>query len=476
MIEELALKTIEELAPLLQKKQVSPVEITKSVLQRIEAHNSKLNAFINVTADTALESAKLAELEILRGDYRGALHGIPMALKDNLYIKGEVTTLGSKIHSDFIPEFDATVVSKLKESGVIFTGKLNLHEYAWGGTTNNQHYGVCRNPWNIERIPGGSSGGSGAAVAADMTIASLGTDTGGSIRLPSSACGIIGLKPTYGRVSTYGSFPLAWSLDHIGPMTKTVRDAAILLEAIAGYDRKDPASANIPAEKYSDFLSEDIKGVVIGINEEYFMNDVDSEIEMAVRDGINKLIELGAEVKTISIPELKNLSITQMNTILPEASAIHDVNLKLRPQDFGEDVRLLLELGQLPSAVDYLKAQQLRQRLINDFTNAFESIDVLITPTMPFIPPKIGNEFQDLNGREVNFLQHVIRFLAPMNLTGLPALTIPCGLSRGMPVGMQIIGKAFDEKTVLKLAYSFEKANIFQDNKPLIDKERTLSK
>lgn len=470
MSEELASKAIEDLAPLIQAKVISPVEITESVLERVEALNDKVNAYITVDEEKAIASAKQAELEIITGDYRGPLHGIPMALKDILYFKDEVTTVGSKIHQNFKAEYDATVVSKLKEAGVIFTGKLNMHEYAWGATTDNPHYGPCRNPWNLNKIPGGSSGGSGAAVAADMTIASLGTDTGGSIRIPASANGIVGLKPTHGRVSKYGCFPLAWSLDHIGPMVKTVRDAAIVLETIAGYDPNDPTTVNAPVVPYSDYLTEDIRGMVIGINEEYFFHDVDPQVEASVRNAIDILQDMGAEVKTVSIPGLKYVAYAEMMTILAEASAIHHQNLKTRPQDFGEDVRLLLELGELPSGVDYLQAQQLRRRLNHDFNAAFDSVDVLLTPTLPFIPTDIGQDRFMLNGRIVNFLDHVIRFTAPGNLTGLPSLTIPCGLSQGMPVGMQIMGPAFKEETVLQAAYAFEKANPLEA-KPQFSKE-----
>ncbi|MEB3101768.1 amidase [Ferviditalea candida] len=470
MSKELASMAIEELAPLIQSKAVSPVEVTESVLERVKALNPQINAYISVDEEKAIASAKHAALDIITGNYRGPLHGIPMALKDILFFKDEVTTVGSKIHQSFKAEYDAAVVSKLKEAGVVFTGKLNMHEYAWGATTDNPHYGPCRNPWDLNKIPGGSSGGSGAAVAADMTIASLGTDTGGSIRIPASANGIVGLKPTHGRVSKYGCFPLAWSLDHIGPMVKTVRDAAIVLEAIAGYDPNDPTTVDVSVAHYTDYLSEDIRGMVIGINEEYFFNDVDPQVEALVRNAVEILQEMGAEVKTVSIPGLKYVAYAEMMTILAEASAIHHYNLKTRPQDFGEDVRLLLELGELPSAVDYLQAQQLRLRLNRDFNAAFGSVDVLVTPTLPFIPTDIGQDRLMLNGRMVNFLDHVIRFTAPGNLTGLPSLSIPCGLSQGMPVGMQIMGPAFKEETLLQVAYAFEKANPLK-TKPYLSKE-----
>src|SRR4051812_28106014 len=283
MSEVLAKKTISELAPLLQRREISPVEVTQSVLDRTKKLNDSINAYIDINNEKqVLQSAKLAEKEILKGSYRGALHGIPLALKDILYFKGEKVTMGSKIHQNFIPDSDATVVAKLKEAGALFTGKLNMHEYAYGGTTNNPHFGPCRNPWDLDRIPGGSSGGSGAAVASDMTIASLGTDTAGSIRIPASICGIVGLKPTHGLVSKYGCFPLSWSLDHIGPMTKTVEDAAILLECITGYDENDATSVKSSPFNYNKALTGDIKGRVIGIEEDFFFNMIDHDVDSLV--------------------------------------------------------------------------------------------------------------------------------------------------------------------------------------------------
>jgi aspartyl-tRNA(Asn)/glutamyl-tRNA(Gln) amidotransferase subunit A len=463
---ELISKSVEELAPLIKEKEISSLELTKAVLDHAESLNNEINAYISITREQAERAAEQIDKEIANGNYKGMYHGIPMAIKDNLYFKNEVTTMASKIHQNFVSDYDATIISKLRDAGVVFTGKLNMHEYAWGITTNNPHYGACKNPWNVERIPGGSSGGSGAAVAADMCVASLGTDTAGSIRIPSSACGIVGLKPTHGRVSKYGCFPLAWSLDHIGPMTKTVKDAAGLLEIIAGYDKNDPTSLNVPVEKYADQLTGDVKGLVIGINEEYFFNNVDDEIEKLVRQGIQTLVDHGAKVEEVSIPSLKYAEYTELITILSEAAAIHHRNLLKRPNDFGEDIRLLFELGELPSAIDYLQAQQLRRQLKLDFQKVFEKVNVIISPTLPIIPPKIGDDYADLNGQKVDLIDHIIRFTGPGNLTGIPALTIPCGFKDGLPVGLQIMGKALDEKTVLNVGYALEKTNPLNGKKP----------
>jgi aspartyl-tRNA(Asn)/glutamyl-tRNA(Gln) amidotransferase subunit A len=466
MTQGLAAKSIGELAPLLRDKHISPIELTEAVLQNVDTYNEQINAYITVEKEKAIKAATFAEQEILNGNYKGALHGIPMALKDIMYFKGERATIGSKIHGEFIPNYDATVVAKLKNEGVIFTGKLNMHEYAWGANTTNPHYGACHNPWDLSKIPGGSSGGSGAAVAADLTIASLGTDTGGSIRIPAASCGIIGLKPTHGRISKYGCFPLAWTLDHIGPMTKTVYDAALLLETLSGYDPKDPTSVNTPSKNYSGLFEESLEGVVIGIEEDYFFKNVDSRVSESVQYAVQELEKLGARIETVKIPSLAQSEFAELITITTEASAIHHKNLLEQPEKFGEDVRFLLEVGELVSGVDYLQAQQIRRKMSNDFAETFKKVDVLITPTLPFLPPNIGENSVDINGKLHSFLDEVIRFTGPGNLTGLPSLSIPCGVRDGLPVGLQIMGPAFQEEKVLNVAYLIEKLNLMQSQKP----------
>lgn len=457
---DLNMKSISDLAPMIQKREISPVELTKAILSQAETYNNQLNAYIEISREKAINTAQLAEKEIMRGKYRGVLHGIPMALKDNIYFKNQVVTMGSKIYKDFIPDYDATVVHRLKNAGVIFTGQLNLHEFAWGGTTDNPYYGTCYNPWNPKKIPGGSSGGSAVAVASDMTVASLGTDTVGSIRIPASACGIVGLKPTYGRVSKAGCFPSAWSLDHVGPMTKTVYDTAAILEAIAGYDYKDPASINVPTIQYTKHLTENINEYVVGINEDYFFQNVDSEIEKYVRKAIQNIVDCGAKVHHINLPKHRYSEYTQMITFISEASTIHHYDLQTRSEDLGEDIRFKLELGQIPSAVEYLQAQQLRREIKLEMESAFEKIDVLITPTVPAPFPDIGVGEEDFND---------IRFVGPVNLTGFPAISIPVGLKDGMPVGLQIIGKPFQEETILNIAYAIEQMNPMKGMKPNLD-------
>lgn len=466
MSKEWITKSVTEIAPLIENKDISPVELTKAVLDHAEKNDEKINAYISFRREKALEDAKKAEQEIINGNYRGIYHGIPMAIKDNIYIKGEVTTMAAKIHHDFVPSYNATVIDKLNEAGAIIIGKLNMHEYAWGATTNNPHYGPCRNPWDLEYIPGGSSGGSGAALIAHTTMATLGTDTGGSVRIPAATNGIVGLKQTYGRVSNYGSFPLAWTLDHIGPMTKTVKDAAALLEVIAGYDPKDSTTVNVPVDQYLDGITGDVKDLVIGINEEYFFNNVDKDIEQAVRNKIRQLEKEGARIQEVDIPSLQFSEWAVMTTIISEPAAIHQQNHLNRPEDFGEDLQFLFDLGELPSAVDYIHAQQIRRHLKQDFHNVFENIDVLITPTLPIQTPKIGADTVELNGEEVGVLDHIIRFTGPFNITGLPALSVPCGFKGHLPIGIQIVGKPFDEKTILNVGYAIEQMNPLEGRIP----------
>lgn len=459
MSRELLQKTTTEVAGLIESKEASPVELTQALLDHAHEYNDTVNAYISFRDESALTEAKAAEKDIANGNYRGPLHGIPMAIKDNIYVGGEVTTMASKIHGEFVPQDDASVVKKLREAGVVLTGKLNMHEYAWGIDNNNPHFGAVHNPWNVDKVPGGSSGGSGAAVAADMSFTTLGTDTAGSIRIPSAACGLVGLKPTHGLVAKYGCFPLAWSLDHIGPMSKSVADAAVTLQAIAGHDYRDPTSINTPIDDYSAGLGGEPKGLVIGIEEDYFFKDVDSPIERLVRQQIDDLVSRGAKLKTVSIPSLAHSEWTELATSLSEASAIHHTDLQNRPDDFGKDIRFLFELGELFSAVDFLQAQQIRRQIKQEFTAALKDVDVIIAPTLPVMAPDIGSAVANLNGSEVDLIDNFIRFTGPSNLTGLPALTIPVGLNNDLPVGLQVIGRAFDEATVLKVGSQIEANN-----------------
>lgn len=458
MTDKLYIKPIEELAPLIKERKISPVELTKEILSQIDTNDEQLNAYISVYHEEAIQEAEKAETEIKNGNYRGDLHGIPMAIKDNIYIKNKTTTMGSLIHQDFVPTYDATVIKRLREAGVIFTGKANLHEYAMGITTENPHYGICKNPWNLEKGPGGSSGGSGVAVAASMASASLGTDTAGSIRIPSSACGIVGLKPSYGRVSRYGAFPEAWSLDHVGPMAKTVKDAATILTKMEGFDQKDHASVNVPKINLNKIFTDDISDMVIGINEDFFFKDVDPRIAERTKEAIKAFEKLGAKIEVVDIPSLKHAEYALMMTDLSEVTALHHNNLLKRPEDFGEDTRQTLELGELMSAVDYLQAQQIRRAIKQDFEDVFKKVDVLATPTLPILPNQIGDKYVNLDGKQDELYAVIMRLTGPCNLAGLPALSLPIGSIEGLPIGMQMISGVFQEEKMLRAAYAYETA------------------
>jgi len=443
--EDLAALPVHELGPLLESRRVSPVEVTEAVLRNVTRHDDTLRAYIEVYRDDALRVARAAESEIAGGRYRGPLHGIPLALKDNIYVADRVTTMGSKIHADFVSPTSAAVVDRLSEAGAVLLGKLNMHEYALGGTTDNPHHGTCRNPWDLDRSPGGSSGGSAAALASNMASAALGSDTSGSIRIPAAFCGIVGLKPTYGRVSRFGCFPEAWTLDHLGPMTRSVRDAAIVLDVISGHDPRDPGSLDLPPTATARALRRSCEGMTIGVVEDFYFDEVDDEIARCVRAGIDVLRAQGAQVEAISIPGLKDCeyALTIIDTC--ETST-----------DYGDDVRLLLECGELPSAVDYLEAQQIRRHLRAEVQAAFTRVDVIVGPTVPIRTPTIGQETAKLNGRDVDALENLIRLVGPASLLGLPTLSVPCGLVEGMPVGMQVIGPAAGEQAVLDVGYVLE--------------------
>lgn len=459
LTKDLITKPVEKLAPLIKNKSISPVELTSAVLDQAEESQEKLNAYISFYREEAMEAARKAEADIAKGNYLGMYHGIPMGLKDNIFMKDKITTMASKIHKDFVSQYDATVISKLRKAGVIFTGKLNMHEYAMSITNNSPHFGPVRNPWDLDKTPGGSSGGSGAAIAADATIASIGTDTAGSIRIPAASCGIVGLKPTFGRVSAHGVYPLSWTQDHVGPMTKTVKDAAGLLEIIAGHDEKDPGSADQPVENYLNQITGDVKNLVIGVNEDYFFNNIDSSIEKSVRDAIQALVDQGAKVEKVTIPALKDAQEANFTFSVSEASAIHMNSILNNPNDFGEDIRGFLVAGAFPSSTQYAKALQVRERLIQDFNEIFKKVDVLITPTLPVMPNNIGEDTVDLNGQEVDLLSNFIRLTGPGNITGLPTLSVPCGFNGHLPVGLQITGPAFGEGLVLNTGYAIEEMN-----------------
>jgi aspartyl-tRNA(Asn)/glutamyl-tRNA(Gln) amidotransferase subunit A len=452
--------TIREAAKGLRAHQVSAVELATAAISRIDRHNSTLRAFITVTAGQALEQARQADRELAMGKDRGPLQGIPVALKDLFATKGVRTTAGSKVYENFMPEINATVTEKLLAAGAVLLGKLNMHELAYGTTSANPHFGAVRNPWNPQHSPGGSSGGSGAAVATQMCFMAMGSDTGGSIRIPASFCGTVGLKPTYGRVSRFGVLPLGFSLDHVGPLTRSVRDAAVALNAIAGHDPRDPASSRRPVVDYVPDEDCSIRGVRIGFADSFFFEDLDADVESAVRGATARAESLGAVIKPVRLPDMAALNAVARIVLLAEASAVAE----LYPEDrrlYGADVRVLLDQGRLVPATDYINAQRLRRKMRREFDQVWKDVDCLITPATPCPAPRIGDTTIRLGGHDEDVRLASTRLTRGINALGYPALSLPCGLSAsGLPLGLQIIGPVFEEALLLRVGAALEDGGV----------------
>jgi aspartyl-tRNA(Asn)/glutamyl-tRNA(Gln) amidotransferase subunit A len=450
--------TIARAARALRARELSPLELTDAYLRRIERLNPKLNAYITVCAERARDDARRATDELTAGKTRGPLHGIPIALKDLFETAGIRTTAGAKIHADHVPARDCPVAARLRDAGTILLGKLNTHEYAYGVTTNNPHFGPTRNPWNPEHIPGGSSGGSGAAIAAGLATATTGTDTGGSIRMPASVCGVVGLKPTYGRVSKAGVLPLSYLFDHAGPITRTVEDAALVLNAIAGYDPADATSVRVPVPDFTSELGAGLRGLRVGVARDYFFDELDPEVEAAVEQAIAEMGRLGADVRDVDVHGVEAGLGALFGIVLAEAQEIHATSLRTRRADFGADVLALL-CSPAPDAQTLMSGLRARDALAVAMRTALESVDVLVTPSTPIVAARIGQETIRLGRTEQPVLNAMIRCTAPFNATGLPALSLPCGFTRaGLPVGLQLAGRPFDEVTVLRAGHAYEQA------------------
>jgi len=449
---------VAQLSEKLRAREVSPVEVTEAYLRQIEKHNTTLRSYITVTDDLARKAARRTETEIVAGKWKGPFHGVPIALKDLLYTKGILTTGGSKILGDFKPTFDATVWTKLKRAGAILLGKLNLHEFAYGVTSSNPHYGTCRNPYATDRIPGGSSGGSAAAIVAKMAAATIGSDTGGSIRIPAALCGCVGLKPTWSRVSRYGVIPLAATLDHVGPITRSVRDAALMLQVIAGRDPNDSTSSREKVPAYAKACDGGISGTRIGVIRE-LTSELSEDVARSFDGALATLRSLGATVDEVSIPSLPLAGAVSGIITWAEALEYHEEWMRTRAQDYGEDVRWLLEIGMITPAATYVRAQRARARILADALKAHDTHDVLVAPTSAIVAPPVRETSMLDPGPLFDVVRSILRFTSAFDVTGQPALAIPTGLSPGgLPISLQIIGRLFDEPTVLRVAAAYEAA------------------
>jgi aspartyl-tRNA(Asn)/glutamyl-tRNA(Gln) amidotransferase subunit A len=452
--DDLAFLSLSEASELIRARKASPVELTRACLTRIERLNPRLNAFITVTASAALTEAKAAEAEIMKGTWRGALHGIPIALKDLIDTAGVRTTAASAIFADRVPKEDAEVVRRLKNAGAVLLGKLNMHEFAYGDSSALSHFGPVRNPWNIERVPGGSSGGSAAAVAAGLCYAALGSDTGGSIRQPAAYCGIVGLKPTYGLVSTRGVVPLSWSLDHIGPMCRTVADAALTLQPIAGHDPLDTNSLAVMAPDYATSLRQRVSGARLGIPRAVFYESLDPEIEEAINEALRVLGRLTASTRDVVLPQYNTLPV-----VGAEAYAFHAPYFTKTPERYQAMTRRRLEAGSRVTAAAYIEGRRELDRLRRAIVSVFSTVDLLVTPTTPMLPTTVAEAQNDPGTPPAGGVAPTLRNTQPFDIYGLPCISVPCGFSRsGLPIGVSISGPHLGEPEVLALAHAYEQA------------------
>ncbi|MFN0071294.1 MAG: amidase [Chloroflexota bacterium] len=463
MSDALCRETIAALAPRIERRDISPTELTQATLARIERLNPTLNAFLTVTGELALEQARGAEAEIAAGVYRGPLHGIPISLKDLYLTKGIRTTGGSKILGDWVPDEDSAVGERLRAAGSILVGKNHMHEFAFGTTNLNPHYGPALNPWDQGRVTGGSSGGTAVAVATGMSQMSMGSDTGGSIRMPAAFCGVSGIKATYGRVSKYGALPLAWSMDHTGPLARSAEDLAIVLNAIAGFDPRDPTTVDRAVPNYRATLNDGAAGLRLGIIQEYADDSVDAESVAAMHAALAELQALGAQVRTVSFKEVTSFLGAATTILHAEGAAYHAKWLIERPQDYSPAVLERLQVGSVLPAIDYVNAQRARRLLIDRALGIMEEFDALACPTMPVLPPLLeeGNR-PEIHG---NLARHTRLF----NLLGFPTASYPCGFSvNGLPIGLQVAGRPWDEAMVLRIGHALQQATDWHQRWPSV--------
>lgn len=454
-----------DIAARIRSRQVSPVDVTEAVIERIDALNGSLNAFITVLADDARVQARAAESEILAGTYRGPLHGVPVSVKDLFATRGIRTTAGSRVLADFVPDEDAAVVERLRDAGAVLVGKNNMLEFAYASV--HPDYGPTPNPWDLTRSTSGSSSGSGAAVAAGMGYGSVGTDTGGSIRLPAAYCGIVGLKPTYGRVSRHGVVPVSWSCDHVGPMTRTVADCAAMLGVLAGEDPRDATSGRAAVPDYQHLLGADIGGRRIAICDAYLRKSVDPSVQALVETAIGQLEALGAVVEEIALPSPSEAVPALLGILTPEAATFHLKWLRERPEDYTPAVRERLELGVITPAISYLQAQRARQRIVTEMRSALRGFDVVAMPTAPTAATPLDSDIVTSAEADPELLAALINFTGPFDLTGFPAISIPCGFTEnGLPVGLQLVAHPYQETTLFNVAQAYESSTDWHRRNP----------
>jgi aspartyl-tRNA(Asn)/glutamyl-tRNA(Gln) amidotransferase subunit A len=460
-----------ELARMIATKAVSPVEVVRAHLDRIAALDRGLRAFITVCADTALDAARTAEAALMAGRPLGPLHGLPYALKDLYDTAGVRTTGGSRIFADRVPAVDATVVRRLAEAGAIVLGKLNMVEFAYGPEGLNAHYGHARNPWDAatHRMAGGSSSGSGVAVAAGLAPGALGSDTGGSIRIPASLCGITGLKPTYGRVSRAGVLPLAWSMDHVGPMTRTAADSALMLGAMAGYDPADPSTSVLPVPNYLAALTGDLKGLRVGLLRSFFLESAAPVVRAAVEAAAATLAGAGAVVDEVKLERVNLAGAGSLAVVGAEALAYHADLLRTRAAEYDPDIARRLRVSAFISGLHYVRAQQVRALVRDEVDAALARRDVLLAPSTPIVAPAVDERQATLGDGPADIRTALLRFTRPFNFSGHPACSVPCGFTEGgLPIGMQLVGRPFDEATVLRAADAFQRLTDFHTRRPVV--------
>ena len=458
--------SLAEAADLIAARELSPVELTRAHLERIDETEPTLNSFITLLADHALDAASRAETEVGSGGYRGPLHGIPVGLKDLYYTRGIRTTMGSAILGDFVPDHDAAVTEKFSDAGAVLLGKLQMHEFAIGTTSENPHYGAAKNPWDTDRVTGGSSGGSASSVSAGQCMATLGSDTGGSVRIPSSLCGIVGMKPTFGLVSRYGVYPVSWSLDTVGPMTRSVRDCGLVLNAIAGHDPRDLSSVDRPAQDFTALLDRGVDGLRIGVHRDYFFDLVAPEVERAVMAAAQVLEDLEATLEEVSVPMMPESTVFLILAMV-DAAEVNSEYLRDRGDELDPYMRSRLLTGSLAIATDYVRAQRVRTLFNQQVADAFNRVELMLTPTTPIPTVKIGETFEDYRDLGEAAYSLFGRCTRPFNLAGSPTISVPCGFTgSGLPIGLQLAGRPFEDATVLRAAHAYEQATDWHDRRP----------